>query len=156
MQKTIGWGIAGLAAGVLYSTTYSWIATKAKNGDLDPATDVLHTDPEMFALFMRLQEHRSLDDSAFRTAVDNVDRLMYLRSQLEDNPATLKDRPCAFGYFKTSIAALEKLLTAAKKHPSAKVPVEVHSLYVKLYSCIESVWKDLMRQTQKTQEKNFN
>ena len=150
LKSTASLGIAGLVGGILYSLATIWSTQKTNTMDLSPLTESLGNDEELFSLFCQLQVYRKLDEKSFRLAVDSSDRLVHRRIVLKDKSVTvsLRDRPEAFMYLKEAMAALERILQAAKLHDEAKVPVEVHSLYVKMYVCLETNWKSIMVSTQ--------
>lgn len=150
----VTWGAAGLAGGLLYSLTQVYIKQLCNINDLDPKTEALYEDQELFALFCQLQTFRQLDEKAFRFSVDNSDRLVFRRHQLQNQniKVSLRDRPESFMFLKIAMSNLEKLLKTAKGHKDAKVPVKVHNLYLKIYDCLESHWKVVLQLTQEVND----
>lgn len=149
IRDLLCWGAGGLASGVVYQLASIWIRQKTNSGDLDPPTEALHEDQELLALFCQLQEYRTLGDNVFRRAVDDADRLVFLHLQLrnKDVAAALHDRPHAFLYLKHAVENLERLLTLSQDHPMPRVPVEVHRLYVLIFTCLETHWNGILHLT---------
>jgi hypothetical protein len=148
------WSVAGLSTGLVYSMVSIWIKQKTNTQDLDPKTEALFNDSELYSLFTQLQRFRFLDETAFRRCVDNADRLLYRRMQLQDTDieASLSDRPEAFMYLKNAMNEIEKILDKSKNHPEARIPVEIHRLYIKIYESLESHWKAVLKLTQAVTE----
>lgn len=152
-KDLITWGAGGLVAAVVYQMAAIFVKQKTNVQDLDPTTEALCEDQELFALFCQLQEYRKIDESLFRKAVDSSDRLVFLHKQLRDKEviASLRDRPNAFIYLTNSSQNLVSFFEKSKSHSSARVPVEVHRLYELIFMCLETHWKGVMHLTQSIQ-----
>jgi hypothetical protein len=150
-KDIITWGAGGLMAGLLYQLTSIWIKQKTNIQDLDPLTEALCDDQELFALFCQLQEYRNISEMSFRRAVDNADRLIFLHVQLQKNQvsASLTDRPNAFLHLKNAVRNLEEMFKLSQKHPMSRIPVEVHRLYVLIFTCLENHWNAILHLTQR-------
>ena len=149
-KDLLTWGAGGLIAGLLYQFTSIWVKQKTNVQELDPLTEALCDDQELFALFCQLKEYRKLSEMCFRRAVDDADRLVFLHMQLrkQEVKASLNDRPSAFLHLKNSVKNLEKLFNLSQKHPIPRVPVEVHRLYVLIFTCLENHWNAILHLTQ--------
>jgi len=149
-KDIVSWGAGGLFAAVAYSVASIWIKQKTNVQALDPLTEALCEDQELFSLFCQLQAHRGLCEKAFRRAVDDADRLVFLHLQLNQATVqpTLEDRPSAFINLKNSVNALEEIFAIAQKHPHPRVAVEVHRLYVLIFACLENHWNSVLHITQ--------
>lgn len=149
-RDLVSWGVGGLVTGVLYQLTSIWIKQKTNRQALDPLTEALSEDQEVFSLFCQLQEYRTINESAFRRAVDDADRLIFLHMQLRNGviQASLQDRPNAFLHLKNACQHLEAVFQSAQHHAHARVPVEVHRLYVLIFTCLESHWTSVLHLTQ--------
>ena len=154
LKEIVGWSVTGLLGGVVYSFASVWIHRRTNTYDLEPKTEVLFKEEELFALFCQLQVHKHIDKKAFRNAVDNADRLIFLLYQLRDKKIepTLGDRPEAFAYFKSCIDSLETLVKSAKLQDNSRIQVEVHRLYTKVYEILQSNWQTVLHITQNVSE----
>jgi hypothetical protein len=62
--------------------------------------------------------------------------------------ASIQDRPNAFLHLKNACQQLEDLFQSAQRHPHSRVPVEVHRLYVLIFTCLETHWTSILHLTQ--------
>lgn len=149
-KDLLSWGAGGLVTGMLYQLSCIWIKQSTNVQELNPLTEAICEDHELFSLFCQLQEYRNLSETFFRRAVDDADRLVFLRLQLQSKTVqpSLEDRPNAFLYFKNAVRSLEKLFELSKKHALPRVPVEVHRLYLLIFTCLESHWNAILHATQ--------
>ena len=149
-KDIVAWSAGGLVAGLLYQIASIWVKQKTNAQQLNPTTEALSVDQELFSLFCQLQEHRKVNEMCFRRAVDDSDRLVFLHEQLRTKQidTSLKDRPAAFLYFKSAIQNLENFYQDSEHHPSVRVPVEVHRLYVLIFECLEKHWNAILHLTQ--------
>lgn len=149
LKQIATYGCIGAVGGVAYTIVNSYARMKFNVGELNPRTEALIDNTEMFNLFVRLQEYRDISEKHFRRAVDLSDRLMFLHQQLlkQEIQPTHEDRVRAFVYFKETKKNLEALVRRAKDTKSTKVPVYVHELYKKIHACLESTWGSVMRMT---------
>jgi len=153
-KDLVSWGAGGLIAGVLYQLSSIWLKQKTNVQELDPLTEALCEDQELFSLFCQLQEHRKVSETSFRRAVDEADRLVFLHTQLQSQEVTasLNDRPRAFLHLKNSVKNLENMFQLSQKHPISRVPVEVHRLYVLIFTCLETHWNAVLHLTQRVHD----
>ena len=149
-KDVLTWGAGGFAVGILYQLGCVWVKQKTNTQDLDPPTEALNEDAELFALFCQLQAYRKLNEAAFRRAVDDADRLVFLHTQLRNTEvkASLTDRPNAFLFFKNAVYNLELLFDSSFKHPMPRIPVEVHRLYLLIFASLETHWNSVLHLTQ--------
>ena len=145
------WALAGLVGGALYQLGFIWAKQRTNVQDLSPPTEALWEDQEMFALFCQLQEFRDIAPLAFRRAVDEADKLVFLHCQLKSNTIApvLADRANAFLHFKMCTKYLESFFVTAQHHKTARVPVEVHRLYMLIFDLMENHWNAVLHLTQK-------
>ena len=148
-QSAIMWGTVGLLGGIGYALAVVGARNTGNIQDLSPATDALYKHCELFSLFCQLQKFRALSEDDFCLAVDSADRLVFRLSQLQDKAtdASLSDRPEGRTNRKMCLKHVEELVLAAKKHTDARVYVEVHLLYTKIFDVIQSIWMSLYRLT---------
>jgi len=113
--------------------------------------DAIGSDLELYVLLAKLQKFHNLNESAFYKAVENIDRLLYLRLQLQNGSIepTLRDRPLAFNYYQNAIGHLESFVHSSRDHIEAHIPVLVYSLYEKIYRNIEGHWTGVLQSTNK-------
>lgn len=149
-KSVLSWGVGGFVAAAMYQLTSIWVRQRTNTGELGPETEALGDDPELFSLFCQLQEHCKLSHAAFRQSVNDADRLVFLHLQLQNNEIkpSLKDRTVAFLHFKSAVRNMEALFEAAQLHPLPRVPVEVHRLYVLIFTCLENHWNSILHTTQ--------
>ena len=146
----ITWGAVGLVAAVGYQLTNIFLKQKTNVQDLDPMTESLCEDPELFALFCQLQDFREIDDKHFRLCVDNADRLVFLNKQLQDGQIapTQTDRTNGYVHYKATLGNFDKYLDNVEKWPDAKAVVQVQNIYSKIFVCLGIHWKGIMRATE--------
>jgi hypothetical protein len=149
-KDIMNWTVSGLVVGALYQMTSIWMRQKSNSQDLNPLTEALVDDDELFSLFCQLQEHRTVDEVSFRRAVDDADRLVFLHMQLrsEQVKASMHDRANAFLYLKSSLKYLEILFQNSRTHVLPRVPVTIHKLYVLIFTCLEKHWNAILHLTQ--------
>lgn len=148
-KDMMGWGVAGLVAGIGYSVFSIWLGQKTDNRELHVETEALIEDIQLFKLFCQLQRYRKVSEVDFVQSVDHADRLVFRLIQLRDKTidVSVSDRTECFMFFKSTMDHLEKLLKKSKNHKNPKVPVEVHNLYLKIFEILETHWTEIMRIT---------
>lgn len=117
---------------------------------IEQEIESLNLDQELFALFVRLQEFKTVAPKEFEIAVDCADNLVFLNYQLQNNEVqpVLNDRSNAFVIYKKCIHNLELLVNKSKSHESSRVPVEVHRIYMSILVCLERHWTGVLHLTQ--------
>jgi len=157
IRDLVAWATGGFVVGCSYQLGNIWLKQRTNVQDLSPLTEALCDDAETFALFCQLQEYRDQDEISFRRAVDNADRLILLHVQLRKGiiQPSLTDRPTGFLHFKNTIKYLEKFFTSSKESSSARIPVEVHRLYLLLFNNLESHWNSILHLTHEVHENNM-
>ena len=144
------WSGAGLVLGSLYSLINIYVTKQTNSQSLHPLTDCLYKDTVLFALFVRLQEHRHLNDKAFIDAVNNADRLLWRSMQLEERKIqpSITDRSESYLYFTLSIQNLTTLLEISKKTYPPKKVIQLYSLYSNIYDMLVVQWTNVLKLTQ--------
>jgi hypothetical protein len=85
--------------------------------DLLDRADSLSVDPIILDSFVNIQSYRDLNPWLFRTALQNVDRLLFLENALLSKQvhATSNDKAISFSYFRMSIIRLNQLQLLVKE-----------------------------------------
>ena len=122
---------------------------------LNHDTEAIQTDVELHCLLVKLQAFSNIDERSFCKAVDNIDRLLFIETQLASRniKPNLNDRPLSYQYFKKSVDNLENLVRKSKLHTSPQIPVHIHSIFKKIYSVLVDHWRNIMKLTNDVQMK---
>lgn len=151
-RNLVKFGIGGLTAGLLYQLSHVWIGQRINLENLHPTPEAIHKDPELFELFCKLQKHRQFAEKEFRRAVDDADRLLYLRYAIAEGQTKpmLEDRTTAFVYYKIACDRLWEMVEKCSQDDSgatAEVTVAVHILYTKIHDALTSHFKAVFTST---------
>ena len=140
---------AALVMGLIYTTSQKGKcnSNSIQSGALFEESANIAVDFELSALLGRLQVYESVSPKSFRYAVRNIDRLIYLRCQLQQTEPAMSDRPQAFKYFQRSLYYLDDMVQCSKKNSVPYVPVMVHSIYLKIYTNLEAHWCSILQDT---------
>ena len=138
----IGWGAAGLVAGVGYKVAHLKLMKSNNAFKLAPKTDILWQNDELFNLCLRLQRFKHIDKFNFEQAIVNMDRLLYFEDimQNEDFSLQVDDKRFAYGHFETTLDHLKKLYTTAHKQATPKQVVQIKRLYTEITELLQTIW----------------
>lgn len=144
-----GWGILGLLSGVGYSFVYLWCQNQVNKCTLKIPTEALDPRTTLYALFCSLQQFSNINELAFRRAVEFTDRLLLIEHELYSSniDPEFQDRPQSYSYYTAAVEYLEVLYTDSKQEDSAKIQVQVHALYLKIFGELRQHWENVLRLT---------
>jgi len=150
----------GLVGAVTAATAYLgyhlfgiWATRKVNLHELQPETESLPEDREMFYLFVQMSEVRDdVNPSAFRHAVLAADRLVHLKLQLEKKriKPSLRDVPEAAEQVFICKDALDAFMRETKSKKKAETIAKVYRLYQRLYDCLHRNYVTIMRISRQT------
>jgi len=117
--RKIMWGflIAGLGGGAYKLAEQLARRSINPNVDLQDRVESIHLDPVILQSFLKLQEWRKISAPAFKTAIQNVDNLLFLESALmsqEINPQKT-DKVLAFTYLRIALNRLTTFQNIVKE-----------------------------------------
>ena len=136
-------------ASLVYSAIPYLVDHLYSQNKLQPATDVLHKDLELNALFLQLSDFRNLHQELFDNAVNNADRLLYRYTQLLQRTIVpdLRDRMEAYTFFRCSVDGILQLSRIGKDMVTPRKAVELHRIYSKIYYRLQVYFKEVMSLT---------
>ena len=108
--------------------------------DLVDRADSLGSNPIILDAFVNLQSYRSLDPWLFRTALQNVDHLLFLENALMSKriiPAR-NDKAIAFSHFRMSVIRLNQFQFRVKDKLG-----NAHAMAVNMY--VKKIYKELQK-----------
>lgn len=141
--------MVGLAGGIGYSYLHAWCRRNAHPYKLKIDIEAIETRSLIYFLLCKLQKYSDINEDAFLKTVEFTDRLLLIESGLyrKQIKPVLQDRPRSYSYYKRAISYIEEIYIGSKSCQSARVQVEVHSIYIKLYDELKLRWENILKLT---------
>lgn len=141
--------LIGLMGGVGYSYLNIWCRRNVHPYKLKIDTETIDTRSLIYFLLCKLQKYSDINEDAFRKSVEFTDRLLLIESGLYSKQIkpVLQDRPRSYSYYKRAISCIEEIYTDSKSCQSARIQVEVHSIYIKIYDELKLRWENILKLT---------
>jgi hypothetical protein len=143
----LGWGVAGFFVGVGYKVTHNRLRHTKNAAKLEPKTDVLWKNDELFNLCLRLQKFSKYDTFNFQQAIINIDRLLYFHQICREDEFEVQpeDRKIAYGHFKTVQDHLRNLHNSIYSQGTPKQAAQSKDLYGKVMDILKNVWLGILK-----------
>jgi hypothetical protein len=136
VKQFIKWGSVGFMGLGLYQ----FLLTLSKRNinpciDFQDPVEALDCDPVIRDAMIRLQNYRELNPWLFKTALQNIDQLLFLENALlsKGAHAAKKDKDIAFTYFRMGVNRLNQLQFIIRKELGTEHGMAVHLLVKQIY-----------------------
>jgi hypothetical protein len=141
LTSTLKWGLTGLAAFSAYhlGMTMSKRRIDATSGFKD-VVEAVQLDDDICRAFMNLQAYRELNPWLFRTALQNVDQLLFLENALLSGAAIAvkKDKVLAWSYFRVGLNRLAQFQYLIRQRLGTD-----HAMTA--YMCVNVIYKQMQK-----------
>ena len=148
LQRVGVYGGIALTGGIGYALSSIWLTQKTNIQVLRPTTEILYKDSELLSLFMQLSVFRDIDEMAFFTAVNELDKMLYLHEQFKTIQMKEGDRITAAIHMKAAQQGLNKLIDSANNSKNGRGVAHIDIISGKIYTAMMKYWLSIMKQTE--------
>lgn len=147
LKSVAAMGGLALLGGVLYQLSIVYVKQASDQGDLMYETSVLHTDSELFALFIQIEESEHYAPRSYEAAVYSADKLMYIWKGMKSGSVeiTKADVAEAVSRFKTVDRKLSNIYRKAYKKDAVSKAAQLERLAARVYPRMQEFYADIQR-----------
>jgi hypothetical protein len=141
VRKIASWGLMGFVSAGLY-----YVATAVSRRNINPCCalkdpcESLNADPIIRDAFIHLQEYRELDPWLFKTALQNVDQLLFLEQALLSKKIepVRSDKVQAFSHFRVGVNRLNQFQFLIKDKMNSEHAFAANIFVQKIYQQLQT------------------